>query len=259
MDPVKMNPPPRRFEMDPNTTSLREALLSASLELREQVNRLKFGDPTAQVYNPLDYAWEPYADYVRQYARPSAQVVFVGMNPGPWGMAQVGVPFGEVGAVRDWLAVKGAVTRPAIEHPKRPIEGFACERSEVSGRRLWGLFQERFGTPSSFFANHFVLNYCPLVFMESSGRNRTPDKLSADERDPLYAACDAHLRRVVALLQPQWVIGVGKFAATRAREAGIESGVQVDWILHPSPASPAANRDWAGCVQRKLIEIGIWK
>ena len=33
------------------------------------------------------------------------RVVFLGMNPGPFGMAQVGVPFGEVAAVRDWLRI----------------------------------------------------------------------------------------------------------------------------------------------------------
>ncbi len=236
-----------------------ETLLAASLELRDSVNRLSFAPPTAQVYNPLDYAWEPYADYTRKFGGTSKEVVFLGMNPGPWGMAQVGVPFGEVEAVRDWLGIRGQVNRPSVEHAKRPIEGFACERSEVSGRRLWGLFRQRFIQPEQFFAQHYVLNYCPLVFMEDSGKNRTPDKLSIEEREPLYAACDAHLRRLVETLQPRWLIGVGKFAATRAQEACQGMDLGIDWILHPSPASPAANKDWAGFAQRKLFELGVWK
>ncbi len=238
--------------------NLSQRVLAASMELRDSVNSMQFAEPTTHVYNPLDYAWEPYADYVQKFARPNVDVVFLGMNPGPWGMAQVGVPFGEIEAVRNWMGVQGTVTRPQYEHAKRPIDGFACQRSEVSGRRLWGLFRDRFGSADKFFQNHFVLNYCPLVFMEASGRNRTPDKLSALERQQLYEACDAHLRKVVEWMQPSWLIGIGKFAASRAVEAGLAPGVNVEWILHPSPASPAANRDWAGMAERKLIDIGVW-
>ena len=81
------------------------------------------------------------------------------MNPGPFGMVQTGVPLGEIAAVRDWMGIEATVEKPATENPKRPIEGFACTRSEVSGRRLWGLFAERFGTAEAFFTDHFVANY----------------------------------------------------------------------------------------------------
>jgi hypothetical protein len=130
-------------------------------------------------------------------------------------MVQTGVPFGEVAAVRDWLGIECAVRNPQSRIPWRPIEGFACLRSEVSGRRLWGLFRERFGSADAFFAEHFVANYCPLAFFDH-GRNLTPDKLPAAEAAPLHAACDAHLRAIVAALQPEWVIGVGSFAEARA-------------------------------------------
>jgi len=184
------------------------------------------------------------------------------MNPGPWGMAQTGVPFGEIGLVRDWLGIVGAVGKPPEEHPKRPIEGFECSRSEVSGRRLWGWARERFGSPERFFERFFVWNYCPLVFMEESGRNRTPDKLPVTEREPLFAACDEALRRAVETLEPAWVVGIGKFAETRASEALAErlesgAGTCVGGILHPSPASPAANRGWAAQAERQLRSLGI--
>ena len=239
-------------------TRLHQALLDASKQLRETVNRLHFEAPTAQVYNPLDYAWEPYVDYVSKYACEGIDAMFMGMNPGPWGMAQVGIPFGEIESVRGWLRVEGNIGKPPTEHPKRPIEGFDCQRSEVSGKRLWGLFKERFGSAEQFFSHHFVMNYCPLVFMESTGRNRTPDKLSAPERELLYAACDAHLKATADLLKPKWIVGVGKFAATRASEVFPGKDYRIDWILHPSPASPAANRDWAGYATKKLVEIGVW-
>ena len=139
------------------------------------------------------------------------------MNPGPFGMMQTGVPFGEIAAVREWMNIDGPVRKPKHEHPKRPIEGFDCKRSEVSGRRLWGWAAQRFGTADAFFGDWFVLNYCPLVFLEASGRNFTPDKLPAKLLTAVYAACDRHLAAALTELRPEWAIGVGAFAEKRIR------------------------------------------
>jgi len=255
-------------------------LVESAERLRDAVNKLRFAPPVSHVYNPLDYAWAAHEAYLRQYGDSGKRVIFLGMNPGPFGMAQTGVPFGEVAAVRDWLGIHTPVRKPPNEHPRRPIQGFACPRSEVSGLRLWGLFGRRFGTAEKFFQAHFVANYCPLAFLEKSGRNVTPDKLPAREVAPLYAACDRHLRRVIAALQPEWLIGVGDFAERRARllfansphginrarlNPGSEraiprgAGLKLGKILHPSPASPAANRDWPGQVTRQLQSMGVWK
>jgi single-strand selective monofunctional uracil DNA glycosylase len=179
------------------------------------------------------------------------------MNPGPFGMAQTGVPFGEVGIVRDWLKIEAKVSRPKHEHEKRPVEGFACARSEVSGKRLWGFFAERFGKPEKFFRDFFVWNYCPLAFMEASGRNFTPDKLPKDERTPLFEVCDDALRRVVQELRPTHVVGVGAFAQKRASVALADLAVKIGCMLHPSPASPLANQGWSGVVERELAAQGI--
>src|ERR1041384_7316232 len=227
-------------------------LIAAARRLRDAVDRLSFAPPVTHVYNPLRYAWSAHEIYLRRYGDGPKRVLFLGMNPGPFGMAQTGVPFGEVAAVRDWLGIRARIRKPPREHPRRPIQGFACPRSEVSGRRLWGLFARRFGTAEEFFQAHFVANYCPLAFLEKSGRNVTPDKLPAREVAPLYAACDRHLRRVIAALQPEWLIGVGHFAERRAQRLLTNSRVRLGKILHPSPASPAANRDWAGQVTRQL-------
>lgn len=238
--------------------SISDQLLAAAQRLVDAAGQLSFTEPTTHVYNPLCYAWAPYHQYLRCHGDSRKKVVFMGMNPGPFGMAQTGVPFGEIEQVRDWIGVEASVEKPAEEHPKRPIEGFACKRSEVSGRRLWGAFQERFGTAEAFFTDHFVVNYCPLVFMEASGRNRTPDKMPAGETASLYAACDQHLREVVEALQPEWLIGVGAFAEARAKEALKGVDIKFGRILHPSPASPAANRGWAEQATRQLTELGIW-
>lgn len=222
-------------------------------DLRE----LRFGPPVAHVYNPLVYARMPYDRYWNRYGNPPKQVLLLGMNPGPFGMAQTSVPFGEVAAVRGWLGIEAPVGRPEGEHPARPVEGFACRRSEVSGRRLWGWARERFGAPEAFFRRFFVANYCPLLFLEQGGRNRTPDKLPAVEAEPLYAACDRALRATAEYLRVQLVVGVGKFAEERARAAFAGSGVEVGRITHPSPANPAANRGWAEIVARELDALGV--
>ena len=172
-------------------------LVRISRELCRAVSELEFGPPVTHVYNPLEYARAPHESYLRRYGEARREVLLIGMNPGPFGMAQTGVPFGEVGMAGGWLGVRGRVARPPGEHPKRPILGFECARSEVSGSRLWGWARDRFGTPERFFDRFYVTNYSPLVFMEESGRNRTPDKLPKIEREPLYRACDTALRRTV--------------------------------------------------------------
>ena len=247
---------------DDGDASRSGALIEASRELARKVDALAFGDPVRYVYNPLIYARRPWETYLSRYAGDTKRVVFVGMNPGPWGMAQTGVPFGEVDAVRNWLGIEEPVDRPPREHPRRPVAGFSVERREASGQRLWGLMRERFETPEAFFAGHFVANYCPLLFLDQQGRNLTPDKLGSDDREELFRHCDAHLRRVVEVLEPKWVIGVGRFTEGRIRELyggdNESAAPRSGGILHPSPASPRANRDWAGTVTASLIALGIW-
>ena len=246
------------FPIPPShSPDIAEALISAARQLSVEVGQLHFAAPVSHCYNPLDYAWAAHELYLRRFGNSAKKIVFLGMNPGPFGMVQCGVPFGEIAAVRDWMGIVASIGKPEHENPKRPVEGFACTRSEVSGRRLWSLFQQRFGDAEAFFAGHFVANYCPLAFFDQ-GRNLTPDKLPASECAPLYAACDDHLRRVVELLQPQWVIGIGAFAETRACEALGGMGVSIGKILHPSPASPAANRGWSEAATRQLQALGVW-
>ncbi len=234
-----------------------DPLVSISRELARQVRGLRFGPPVSHVYHPLDYAAELHEAYLRRYGRPPRPVVLLGMNPGPFGMAQTGVPFGDPTVVRDWLGLRAAVGRPDREHPKRPVLGLDCPRGEVSGTRLWGWARDVYGTPERFFAQFFVANYCPLVFIEESGRNRTPDKLPAAEQEPLFAACDRALQRLVEVLQPRFVVGVGAFACGRSRVALMSTDVTVGTVLHPSPASPAANRGWAEVAERQLRELGV--
>lgn len=237
--------------------SFKSSLTDIYRTLSAAVDELTFARPTACVYNPLDYARAPAEQYLDLAGASPKEAVFLGMNPGPWGMAQTGVPFGTVSMVRDWLRIEAPVTRPNNQHPKRPILGFHVQREEVSGSRFWGWARDRFESPGRFFGRFFVANYCPLVFMEQSGRNRTPDKLPAAERDELFRHCDEALRLMVQILDPDLVIGVGAFAERRATEALADLDVRIGRILHPSPASPVANRGWAEQAEDQLENLGI--
>ena len=238
------------------TTALRHNIPSRD-DLNRRLAALRFGPPVTHVYNPLDYAGALHRQYLERFGQGGKEVVLLGMNPGPWGMAQTGVPFGEVAAVRDWLRLDAPVDRPRREHPKRPVQGLACPRNEVSGQRLWGWARDTWRTPQRFFRRFVVANYCPLCFLEESGRNRTPDKLAAAERDALFAVCDDALREAVTQWQPRWVVGIGQFAEGRARAALADFDVQIGRMLHPSPASPLANRGWAPQATAQLQALGI--
>jgi single-strand selective monofunctional uracil DNA glycosylase len=231
------------------------AIADVSKRLSEELSSLVVHDPVSHVYDPTAYAWRSHRAYLK-FARRGTDALLLGMNPGPWGMVQTGVPFGEVAHVRDFLGINEPVDRPDPEHPKRPVLGFECPRSEVSGRRLWSWVEERFGAAEHFFERFFVWNWCPLAFLEESGRNCTPDKLAIGERATLEARCDAALVEMIACLQPTMVIGVGAFARKRAERA-LGGGMRVEQILHPSPASPAANRGWAPQVERQFASIGV--
>ncbi len=234
-------------------------LVGAAQRLSADVDALQFTAPVTHTLNPLDYAWAPHEMYLRKFGNGKKRVIFMGMNPGPFGMVQVGVPFGEVNAVRDWMKIVAPVSQPKTPNPHRPIEGFDCTRSEISGQRLWALFSAKFPDVNDFFADHFVLNYCPLAFFDDT-RNVTPDKLAKAETKALYAACDEHLRANVRALEPEWAIGIGKFAESQARDALTREfpNVKIGTVLHPSPASPIANRGWGPQAEAQLRALQIW-
>jgi single-strand selective monofunctional uracil DNA glycosylase len=225
--------------------------------LVQDTESLTFRTPVSYHYNPLDYAREPHEKYLRRYGQGKKQVLLVGMNPGPWGMAQTGIPFGAIGLVKEWLGIEARVRQPGNMHPKRPVTGFSCTRNEVSGQRLWGWARDRFGTPEQFLSRFFVVNYCPLIFFDRDHRNITPDKLPSRDREGLFRPCDQALAETAKLLQPEFVLGVGNFAAGRVQAACHDLGVFTGKILHPSPANPHANRGWAPLVEAQMQQLGI--
>ncbi|XP_058486534.1 single-strand-selective monofunctional uracil-DNA glycosylase 1 [Solea solea] len=246
----------QRFKPNASASS---RFLQVELELNAHLRRLTFGEPVRFIYNPLEYAWNTHRCYVEKYCGGGQRILFLGMNPGPFGMAQTGVPFGEVRSVVDWLQVTGEVGHPDEEHPKRQITGLACTRKEVSGARFWGFFRKLCGEPELFFRHCFVHNLCPLIFMSATGKNLTPPDLPAAEREALLKLCDIALCQAVEALGVSMVIGVGRVAEQRARRALSAAGVnvRVEGIMHPSPRNPLANKGWEGVAKAKLEELGV--
>uniref|UniRef100_UPI00358F53FA single-strand selective monofunctional uracil DNA glycosylase isoform X1 n=2 Tax=Myxine glutinosa TaxID=7769 RepID=UPI00358F53FA len=230
-------------------------------ELNAALCQLCFSQPVCYVYNPTEYAANTHRLFVTTYCRGPKSILFLGMNPGPFGMAQNGVPFGEVSHVREWLRIEGTVGRPKHEHPKRPILGLACAKREISGARFWAFFRGLCGDPAVFFRHCYVHNYCPLAFLAASGKNITPPQLPANQRAGLTAACDQALVQAVRLLGTRLLIGVGRYAEQRARAVleavGLNSGVRVAFLQHPSPVNPTANRGWENIAHTLINDLQL--
>src|SRR5690625_1380320 len=167
-------------------------LIEISHHLASEVDQLQWVSPS-HVYNPLIYAHRNHDAYLRHFGQKKGRVLMVGMNPGPWGMAQSGVPFGDVEKVSQWLGLNEPLEGPLPEqHPNYPILGMQCHRKEGSGQRLWGWAESRFGTAQRFFSKAFIWNYCPLLFIKEN-RNSIPEKLNKKERKALAPVCDRTL------------------------------------------------------------------
>ena len=239
-----------------------ERMIEASSKLRDDVE--KFSDSLVKegsvdaVYNPLAYAWEPHRAYLELASGGGAKTLLLGMNPGPHGMGQMGIPFAATSVVRDLLKITDLeVGQPRTPHPKRPISGLDWPKEEVSGTRLWGLLANEYGSAESIFKSVFLLNHCPLMlFSGERATNITPDKITGPTTKALLERCDDHLREVVDIMQIERVIGVGRYSEKRALNAlsGIDISITTCW--HPSPASPLANRnkgeDWKKNVRNVL-------
>jgi len=82
---------------------------------------------------------------------------------------------------------------------------------------------------------------------------------------PVWVVGEMTDAAALAALQPEWAIGIGGFAERRLRavldsdgiDAALARRIRVGQILHPSPASPAANRGWSDAVDRMLAQHGV--
>ncbi|CAK9822325.1 Single-strand selective monofunctional uracil DNA glycosylase [Anthophora retusa] len=235
-----------------------EQLLSVEKNLAAELGSITFHLPVEYVYSPLEYAFNIHTMYVQKYCSTVKKILFLGMNPGPWGMSQTGVPFGEISMVRDWLKICGPVGKPIKEQPNRKVTGFQCTRSEISGKRLWGLFKELCGNPEKFFQHAYIHNYCPIALMDKKGCNITPAEIKGTEITVIQSACDKALAKTVKILKAEIVIGIGLYAEKRAQlvAQNYKLPVKVLCLPHPSPRA-ANNQNWSDKATKKLSEFGV--
>ena len=239
-----------------------ERLIGAAASLRDDVvplgKKLVSEGRIDICYNPLMYAWDVHEEYLRRMGGLGARTVMLGMNPGPHGMGQMGIPFAATSVVRELLGISGInVGQPETPDDKRPVIGLDYPKEEVSGTRLWGLLQKQYGDAAAIASRVFLINHCPLMlFSGPRASNITPDKVGGKTARDLLQRCDEHLVEVVEILGADRVIGVGKFAESRAKAAFSDRAVEVAGCWHPSPASPLANRnegaDWRENVRTVL-------
>ena len=226
---------------------LKDAARRLSEDCNRGVSRILKHPSVAYVTNPLDYAWDYHEQFIEKWSVFGAKTLLLGMNPGPYGMAQTGVPFGATAMARNVLHIEEReVKTPLGAHPKRPVEGLSMQRQEVSGTRFWSMLADHYGSTESIFSNIYVVNHCPLLLLGETGRNVTPVDLPQSVIEPVLKACDRHLKSVVDVMGIEAVVGVGNYAKKRAKS--VLDGVHIDSMWHPSPASPLANRnggaDW---------------
>lgn len=222
-------------------------------KLAHDLDTLEWSTPS-HVYNPMQYAWDGYEQLLERFGEQRGRVLLVGMNPGPWGMAQTGIPFGNVSTVRDWLHIETKLSSYLPkQHPKYPILGMNCCREEGSGKRLWGWVNERVGAAELFFERFFVWNYCPLLFL-GKDHNLVPSALRVHEQQPMEERCSTALKGILRLLEPAAIIAIGRYAELQVKRV-VDERLPIRYLLHPSPANPAANHNW-----RNLAEdaLGPW-
>ncbi|XP_047511589.1 single-strand selective monofunctional uracil DNA glycosylase [Pieris napi] len=237
----------RSEEVEDNDDDICEEFLKIIGDYNESLKNIKLPETVTHVYNPTIYARDTFEMYIRKYCNTKKKIMFFGMNPGPWGMSQTGVPFGEISSVRDWLGIEGCVGKPLEENAARPVRGFDCTRTEVSGKRFWGLFKKLCGFPEVFFETSLVYNYINQQWMNSKGCNITPADFKMSQMESLYNIGDLVFANVLRLYGVETVVAIGRFCLVRAQKAISQyillKNVKVIYLPHPSPRV-VNNNDW---------------
>ena len=84
---------------------------------------------------------------------------------------------------------------------------------------------------------------------------RPPDKKK------VYELCDEALFRILSLLQATEIIAVGRIANERLIKVKekFSLDVNIHFLMHPSPANPAANMGWSEIAERSLSHLNIFQ
>lgn len=189
-------------------------LIAITAELRDKLDRLP--EPAGvEVYNPLSYAWQLHQRYLRRFVTQGPQteppfevggmgpsvstqqrrVLFIGMNPGPFGMMQTGCPFGDKVSARQLGGLPGVPLSDrhteSLDLSKlttlkaRRTQGFGIKQRETSGQRFWEGMTELWPLTSIGRAR-VTAGGAPIVLFDEE-----PDRRAAMSTDPIEVMlCD---------------------------------------------------------------------
>jgi len=261
-----------------------DQILAASDRLSERLAALPpVGDLVA--LDPTRYCRSAWAAYLQMAARLGC-VLVVGMNPGPHGMAQTGVPFTDPWIVDelDLQAPRADVPPadiPAVgswRHRSHRARGVLGSKREESAKRLWPLLREicapyaavgpsadKIAEATRRVCNEVLLvNALPICWLDPAGKNVSAEQVEkrapAQVREGLRDLVNEWLQAVADILRPAAVIGVGRWAREFVTDLDVDHFVEIpfrDGIKHPSPSagSEAAWRAEAEPILRRAVEL----
>ncbi|XP_059470377.1 single-strand selective monofunctional uracil DNA glycosylase [Neocloeon triangulifer] len=253
------------ISMAPGNYDTASQFFSVQLWLSGQLKLLKFSDPVFMVYDPVEYAGGIYFQYLQRFCRSPKHLLILGMNPGPWGMGQTGIPFGDVDTVKNYLGLAEfgfLIRQPTQQHPSKIVTGLDCHRKEPSGTKLWGLVKKltNYCPAEIALANIIVHNFCPLIFLKESGCNLTPEELKAsNKKEELFNLCSTALYHSLRVLQCSQILCIGKFAEKRAdlMVKKFSLNALVYSIPHPSPRNVSGRVNWEENAMASLSASGL--
>jgi single-strand selective monofunctional uracil DNA glycosylase len=223
------------------------------------------------VLNPGRYGERWHARFRRAYPMSPRPLLVFGLNPGPYGMAQTGVPFTDLkrlesalpGLWKDLVASGEPVTRPGLAPPS--LARHLTRTFESSSVRVYRFLERAYGRPELALREVVFVNPCPLLFIDpETGANRTPADLPralrARKAAELVHAFE-ELRRAtvleaVAELEPRGAILLGRDVAAAVGEAlraALGARSVVEWE-HPARAVPET---WSRGLADELRKRGL--
>ena len=238
---------------------------------------LRLGRETSwRVWNPGRYGERWHRRFRETYPPGPNPVLLLGLNPGPYGMGQTGIPFTDIRRLESDLPELAARLRtdgesiglPGLAPPdlRRRLD----RTFESSSIRVYRFLRLAGGSAGAGWRRVVAANPCPMLFMEGTV-NRTPadlrralrkrggrlERVTArlEECDQLRREC---AREAVRVLEPRGVILLGRNiqeALAGDPSLGAVPGGVLAWE-HPARAVPDA---WAGGLVRAVRRRGWWK
>ncbi|XP_037927861.1 single-strand selective monofunctional uracil DNA glycosylase-like [Teleopsis dalmanni] len=227
-------------------------------ELNEKLRHYRAPiEDITHIYNPVEYAADLHCEYLRKYLDRPKRVVFLAVHPEQNGMAQTGVPFGNVSTVRDMMKLCGEVKQPNRLHPKHPVLGLNCHINEPSGVRFWGLMDKIAGSLDTFSEQCFVHTFCPLLFFNEYGRTIEPCVLPFEIKYPMRDLLVEALCKEMKLVQPEIIVVTGNYVYNGLQRSELYAKTLLV-MTNPHPWVPN-NHNWVRRSERWLYQYDIVK